>query len=84
MMGKTPQDWRGQGWDLSKIPVYRYNTVVVGSGAAGLNSADQLYRLGQRDVAVVSSLIFSSQASSPHHIIFTKPGFSATISLNSS
>ena len=37
MMGKTPQDWRGQGWDLSKIPVYRYNTVVVGSGAAGLN-----------------------------------------------
>lgn len=54
MMGKTPQDWRGQGWDLSKIPVYRYNTVVVGSGAAGLNSADQLYRLGQRDVAVVT------------------------------
>ncbi len=54
MMGKTPQDGWGQGWDPSRIPVHRYNTIVVGSGAAGLNGADQLYRLGQRDVAVVT------------------------------
>lgn len=54
MMGKTPQDGWGQGRDPLRIPVHRYNTIVVGSGAAGLNGADQLYRFGQRDVAVVT------------------------------
>ena len=52
MLEKIPQDVRG--WDIDKVPVHRYNTIVVGSGAAGLNAADQLYRCGQRDVAVVT------------------------------
>ncbi len=33
---------------------YQFNTVIVGSGAAGLNAADQLYNLGQRDIAIVT------------------------------
>ncbi len=36
------------------IDVYSMNTVVVGSGAAGLNAADSLYALGQRDMAIVT------------------------------
>lgn len=52
MRKEKPQDVRG--WDRGEIPVRRYNTIVVGSGAAGLNGADQLYRYGQRDVAVVT------------------------------
>ena len=34
--------------------VYSLNTVVVGSGAAGFNSADRLYFSGQRDIAIVT------------------------------
>lgn len=36
------------------IDVYSLNTVVVGSGAAGLNAADRLYNFGQEDIAVVT------------------------------
>ena len=36
------------------IPVYSLNTVVVGSGAAGLNAADRLNAFGQRDIAIVT------------------------------
>lgn len=36
------------------IEVHSLNTVVVGSGAAGLNAADQLYLHGQRDIAIVT------------------------------
>ena len=36
------------------IPVRRYNTIVMGSGAAGFNAADSLYALGVRDVAIVT------------------------------
>ena len=36
------------------INVYEYNTVVVGSGAASLNAADTLYKLGQRDIALIT------------------------------
>lgn len=36
------------------IPLYTVNTVVVGSGAAGLNAAARLYDLGQTDVALVT------------------------------
>lgn len=38
----------------TKINIYSLNTVVVGSGAAGLNAADRLYALGQRDIAIVT------------------------------
>jgi succinate dehydrogenase/fumarate reductase flavoprotein subunit len=34
--------------------IFSFNTVVVGSGAAGLNAADRLYEFGQHDVAVVT------------------------------
>ena len=37
-----------------EIPVHSMNTVIVGSGAAGLNAADCLFNLGQRDVAIVT------------------------------
>lgn len=39
--------------DIS-INVYEYNTVVVGSGAASLNAADALYKLGQKDIALIT------------------------------
>jgi len=37
-----------------EIPVYSYNTVIVGSGAAGLSAADKLYNLGRKDIAIVT------------------------------
>jgi succinate dehydrogenase/fumarate reductase flavoprotein subunit len=40
--------------DGIEIPVYGMNTVIVGSGAAGLNAADSLYSLGQRDIGIVT------------------------------
>ncbi|MFC1607820.1 FAD-binding protein [Candidatus Latescibacterota bacterium] len=36
------------------IDVYSLNTVVVGTGAAGLNAADRLYAFGQEDIAIVT------------------------------
>lgn len=37
-----------------EIPVYSVNTVVLGSGAAGLNCAVHLHMNGQEDVVVVT------------------------------
>jgi succinate dehydrogenase/fumarate reductase flavoprotein subunit len=37
-----------------KIRVYSLNTVIVGSGAAGLNAADRLFSYGQKDIAIVT------------------------------
>lgn len=34
--------------------VYSCNTAVVGSGAAGFNAADRLWKLGQHDIALVT------------------------------
>ena len=36
------------------IPVYTYNTVIVGTGAAGYNAADRLHQYGQADIAIVT------------------------------
>jgi succinate dehydrogenase/fumarate reductase flavoprotein subunit len=36
------------------FPVYSLNTLVIGSGAAGLNAAVRLHEEGQRDVALVT------------------------------
>ena len=36
------------------IPVFNFNTVVVGTGCAGYNAADTLHSLGQTDVAIVT------------------------------
>lgn len=40
--------------DIRKIPFYKYNTIIVGSGAAGLNAAVMLYKQGRKDIAVVT------------------------------
>lgn len=40
--------------DGRKIPVFRFNTIIVGSGCAGFNAADTLYDLGQHDIAMVT------------------------------
>lgn len=37
-----------------EIEVYSYNTIVVGTGAAGFNAADRLYSCGQKDIAIVT------------------------------
>jgi succinate dehydrogenase/fumarate reductase flavoprotein subunit len=36
------------------IKIHSFKTVIVGSGAAGLNAADQLFRHGQEDIAIVT------------------------------
>jgi len=38
----------------SGMKVYSLNTVIVGTGAAGLNAADRLYAYGQKDIAIVT------------------------------
>lgn len=37
-----------------KLPLYEYNTLVIGSGAASLNAADSLYKLGQKDIVLIT------------------------------
>lgn len=37
-----------------EIEVFEYNTVIVGTGAAGFNAADRLYDYGQKDIAIVT------------------------------
>jgi succinate dehydrogenase/fumarate reductase flavoprotein subunit len=36
------------------IDVYSFNTIVIGSGAAGLNAIDRLYDFGRHDIALVT------------------------------
>jgi len=36
------------------IEIWSLNTLVVGSGVAGLNAADNLYNLGQHDIAILT------------------------------
>ena len=45
--------------------VYRCNTAVVGSGAAGFNAADRLWQLGQRDVVLVTEAATPAATSRP-------------------
>jgi succinate dehydrogenase / fumarate reductase flavoprotein subunit len=40
-----------------QICVYSYNTIIVGTGAAGFNAADRLYQYGQTDIAMVTEHI---------------------------
>ncbi len=37
-----------------QLRLYTFQTIIVGTGAAGYNAADTLYRLGQEDVAIVT------------------------------
>lgn len=36
------------------VGVYSYNTIVLGTGAAGFNAADRLYQYGQTDIAIIT------------------------------
>jgi len=36
------------------IPIFRNNTIIVGTGCAAYNAADTLYNLGQKDIAIVT------------------------------
>jgi len=36
------------------MKVFSFNTIVIGTGAAGFNAADRLYDFGQHDVAIVT------------------------------
>jgi succinate dehydrogenase/fumarate reductase flavoprotein subunit len=36
------------------MDIFSFNTIVVGSGAAGFNAADRLYDFGQKDVAILT------------------------------
>lgn len=45
-------------YEGNNIEVYTLNTVVVGSGAAGLNAADRLYTFGQKDIAIVTEGLY--------------------------
>ncbi len=37
-----------------EIPVYRLDTVIIGSGCAGFNAADTLFDLGRKDIAIIT------------------------------
>ena len=37
-----------------EIPVFKFNTIIIGSGCAGFNAADTLFDLGQHDIAIVT------------------------------
>jgi succinate dehydrogenase / fumarate reductase flavoprotein subunit len=40
-----------------QMDVFSYNSIIVGTGAAGFNAADRLYSYGQKDIAVVTDHI---------------------------
>ena len=44
------------GLDGVEFPVYSLNTIIIGSGAAGLNTAIQLWEKGQKNIAVVTEI----------------------------
>ena len=37
-----------------KLPCLHFTTLIVGTGAAGYNAADELWSLGQRDIAIIT------------------------------
>ena len=40
--------------DGIRLPLYSLNTLIIGSGAAALNAASNLYKMGQDDIAIVT------------------------------
>jgi len=40
--------------DETNIEIISKNTIIIGSGAAGLNAADRLYAYGQHDIAIIT------------------------------
>ncbi len=41
--------------DGMQVEIYSYKAIIIGSGCAGLNSADSLYDLGIRDIAIITN-----------------------------
>ncbi|HET6456559.1 MAG TPA: FAD-binding protein, partial [Armatimonadota bacterium] len=41
--------------DKLSLPVIRTGTIIVGSGAAGLNCAERLFDMGVRDILIITS-----------------------------
>lgn len=39
---------------FNHVRLHQMNTIIVGTGAAGFNAADQLWNLGQKDIAIVT------------------------------
>jgi succinate dehydrogenase/fumarate reductase flavoprotein subunit len=37
-----------------RLPLYSINTLIIGSGAAALNAASSLHKMGQEDIAIVT------------------------------
>jgi succinate dehydrogenase/fumarate reductase flavoprotein subunit len=75
--------------DGINIDVYNYNTIIVGSGAAGLNAADTLYSLGQKDIAIVTEGInmgtsrnTGSDKQTYYKLTLAAPVISATLFFN--
>ena len=44
---------------ISETKVYVVETLVVGTGASGLNAADLLYKGGAKDIAIITAGIKS-------------------------
>ena len=77
------------GQESAEISAYQYARPQYTIFLAGLPQQTHLsescsWSKGmQREVAPVSSLILSSHSWQPHHMAFTKPGFSLMVSSNS-
>src|SRR5699024_11927442 len=69
----SKRDWSSDVCSSDLFPQYRHVS-ATSSCSNGIHL----------DVTCVSSFIFSSQAWSPHHIAFIKPGFSSNAVVNSS
>lgn len=41
-------------WEGIHLPVYSLNTLIIGSGAAALNSAVNLFKMGKKDIAIAT------------------------------
>ena len=59
-------EWSVKTIDGYELRVLRADAVVVGSGAAGLNAAEQLYRRGCRNVVLVTDGINRGTVSYTH------------------
>ncbi len=52
----SEQNFKINGYN---IKVHTFNTIVVGTGAAGFNAANRLYEEGQKDIAIVTENVLT-------------------------
>lgn len=53
-MGEQQYNFEGRSYK-----VYSFNTIVIGSGAAGFSAADRLFRYGQENIALITESILT-------------------------